>query len=256
MQHPARRTATQIGDVWSLGKHRLVCGDATDPATVALALDGAVPHLMVTDPPYGVGYDPAWRIAHAKSVGTASRSFAIGAVMNDGIADWRAAWDLFPGSAAYVWHGALQSVHVLQSLEASKFEPRAQIIWDKKRPIFSRGHFHWQHEPCWYVVRKRRPAHWQGDRRQRTIWPIPHVRSQSGHATEKPLLAMQRPIENNSARGDAVYDPFVGSGTTIVAAEITGRVCHAIELNPAYVDIAIARWETLTGLPAVRLGAA
>jgi DNA modification methylase len=186
-------------------------------------------------------------------VGTAHRSFATGAVMNDTATDWRAAWNLFPGDVAYVWHGALQSVPVLASLEASKFIARAQIIWDKRRPIFSRGHFHWQHEPCWFAVRKRRTAHWQGDRKQRTIWSIPHVRSKSGHATEKPLLAMQRPIELNSRIGDAVYDPFVGSGTTLIAAETIGRICHAVEIDPVYVDIAIRRWEVLTGQTAIRL---
>ncbi len=243
---------TRPGDVWLLGDHRLVCGDATDPAIVALALAGAVPHLMVTDPPYGVNYDPAWR---AKIVDAASGRRkvvgAIGKVANDDTADWRAAWALFPGDVAYVWHGALNGHVVRAGLEACRFLIRSQIIWDKGRLIISRGAYHWRHEPCWYAVRRGRTARWTGDRKQVTVWQIPHRRSETGHGTQKPLLAMQRPMENHSRPGDAVYDPFVGSGTTIIAAETIGRRCHAIEIDPVYVDVAVRRWEAHTGLVAM-----
>ncbi len=117
---------------------------------------------------------------------------------------------------------------------------------------FSRGHYHWRHEPCWYAVRKGRTASWNGDRKQCSLWQIPHRRSETGHGAQKPLLCMQRPIDNHSVAGDVVYDPFVGSGTTIIAAELTGRVCRAIELEPRYVDVAIARWEAHTGKQAQR----
>ena len=244
---------TQPGDLWLLGPHRLVCGDATDPATVALALAGAVPHLMVTDPPYGVNYDPAWRAKIVDAASGRRRSVgALGTVANDDNADWRAAWALFPGDVAYVWHGALNGHEVRASLEACRFLIRSQIVWDKGRLIISRGHYHWRHETCWYAVRKGRAGHWAGDRKQTTVWLIPHRRSATGHGTQKPLLAMQRPMENNSRPGDAVYDPFVGSGTTIIAAEVTGRVCHAIELDPHYVDVAVRRWEAHTGRKAIR----
>ena len=234
------------GDVWILGAHRLVCGDATDPADVALALAGAVPHLMVTDPPYGVGYDPKWR---GKIAGKAGR--ATGTVLNDDEADWREAWRLFPGDVAYVWHSSLHGSVVEQSLRAVGFLPRSQIVWDKGRLIISRGHYHWRHEPCWYAVRKGRTARWAGDRRQTTVWLIPHRRSETGHGTQKPVEAMRRPILNHTVPGDRVYDPFVGSGTTIIAAEEIGRICHAIELDPLYVDTAVRRWEALTGRVAV-----
>ena len=238
----------QLGDLWALGPHRLVCGDATDPDIVALALDGRVPHMMVTDPPYGVGYDPAWRgkVIDAAS-GRPKAAFALGTVLNDDQADWRRAWHLFPGDVAYVWHSALHGDVVRASLEASRFQIRSQIIWDKGRLIISRGHYHWRHEPCWYAVRKGRTGRWAGDRKQTTVWLMPHRRSETGHATQKPIDAMRRPMLNNSQPGDGIYDPFVGSGTTIMAAETSGRIAHAIELNPAYVAIAIARWEALTG---------
>ncbi len=241
-QLPAPAIARR-GDVWRLGPHRLVCGDATDPADVATALAGAVPHLMVTDPPYGVSYDPGWRAV----IASAHSTLATGAVANDDRADWREAWALFPGDIAYVWHGALNASAVQDSLRAAGFLTRSQIIWDKGRLIISRGHYHWRHEPCWYAVRKGRTARWAGDRKQMTVWLIPHRRSETGHGTQKPLEAMRRPILNHTVVGDRVYDPFVGSGTTIIAAEELGRICHAIELDPTYVDTAVKRWEAATG---------
>jgi DNA modification methylase len=242
---------SRIGDVWLLGPHRLLCGDCTDAAAVSAALAGIVPHLMVTDPPYGVNYDPAWRERSGLSDGS---TLARGEVLNDNRADWREAWLLFPGDVAYVWHSALHASTVATSLEAAGFLIRSQIIWDKTRLVISRGDYHWRHEPAWYAVRKGKTGHWAGDRKQTTIWEIPHAKSETGHGTEKPVVCMQRPIENNSSTGQAIYDPFCGSGTTIIAAEITGRVCHGIELSPTYVDVAIKRWQAFTGQTATLEG--
>ena len=160
---------------------------------------------------------------------------------------WREAWALFLGDVAYVWHGALHAGAVAESLEAAGFATRSQIIWDKTRLVIGRGDYQWQHEPCWYTVRRGRKGHWSGDRRQTTVWAIPHRKSASGHGTQKPVECMKRPIENNSSPGQAIYEPFCGSGTTIIAAEMTGRFCHAVELNPAYVDLAVTRWQDFTG---------
>jgi DNA modification methylase len=239
---------TRMGDVWLLGRHRLVCGDATRIEDVAKALNGVRPHLMVTDPPYGVNYDPAWREGAGLTDGAV---IAKGKVLNDDRADWREAWALFPGDVCYTWHGALHATTVAQSLEACGFAIRSVIIWDKTRLVIGRGDYHWQHEPMIYCVRKGKSGHWAGGRNQTTVWQIPHRRNASGHGTEKPVQCMKRPIENNSSPGQAVYEPFSGSGTTIIAAEITGRVCHAVELNPAYVDVAIRRWQDFTGEKAV-----
>jgi DNA modification methylase len=202
---------------------------------------------MVTDPPYGVEYDPTWRDQLIEKASGRKKSIrAQGPIANDDRCDWRAAWAFFPGDVVYVWHGALNSSAVETSLAVAGFRVRSQIIWDKGRLIISRGHYHWRHEPCWYAVRKGKTASWAGDRKQCTVWQIPHRRSETGHATQKPIDCMQRPMLNNSRPGDAVYDPFVGSGTTIIAAEIAERVCHAIELEPKYCDVAIARWEAHT----------
>lgn len=230
------------GDVWIMAAHRLVCGDATSKADVALSLGDARPHLMVTDPPYGVDYDPNWRNERGINAGG-----AVGRVTNDDRADWRKAWLLFPGDVAYVWHAGLQARPACESLEAAGFRLRAQIIWVKAGLIIGRGDYHFQHEPCWYVVRDGKTGHWGGRRDQATVWEIAHRKSETGHSTQKPTECMRRPIENNSAAGDAVYDPFVGSGTTIIAAEMTGRACHAMEITPAYVDVAVGRWQKFTG---------
>ncbi len=239
---------TRMGDVWLLGRHRLVCGDSTDAATVEAALAGVRPHLMVTDPPYGVNYDPDWR--NRAGLGQTQRT---GRVENDHRADWREAWALFPGDVAYVWHGALHATTVAESLIACGFDIRAQIIWAKERLVLGRGHYHWQHEPCWYAVRDGGQGHWSGDRKQTTLWSIPSrdQDAETRHGTQKPVACMRRPIENNSSPGQAVYEPFCGSGTTIIAAEMSGRSCHAIELSPAYVDVAVQRWQAFTGEKAV-----
>lgn len=232
------------GDIWVLGKHRIACGSSTDAHTVEAVLAGVKPHLMVTDPPYGVEYDPSWR-----NQAGAAKTKRTGKVLNDDRADWREAWALFPGDVAYVWHGALHAGEVAESLVAAGFAVRSQIIWAKDRLVLSRGDYHWQREPCWYAVKKTGKGHWAGDRKQTTLWHISGKDQDAAtvHGTQKPVECMRRPILNNSSPGQAVFEPFMGSGTTLIAAETTGRVCFGIELNPAYVDVAVKRWQDFTG---------
>jgi len=255
---------SSAGDLWLLGPHRVLCGDATIAANVQQLLDGATPAVMVTDPPYGVKYDPSWRAR----AGIGSANSAQGKVLNDDRFDWREAWALFPGNVAYVWHGALFGAQVQASLEAVKFGIRAQIVWVKSRPTLSRGHYHWQHEAAcyavregaddgwrfveeheaaFYAVRDGKSANWRGGRKQSTCWFIDHLRNDTGHGTQKPVDCMKRPIENNAAPGAAVYDPFLGSGTTVIAAAMTGRVAYGLELDPCYVDVIVDRWQKFSG---------
>ena len=236
------------GDLWILGNHRLLCGDSTVATDVERVLDGVKPLLLVSDPPYGVEYDPGWR----NKTG-AAKTKRTGKVLNDDRADWREAWALFPGDVAYVWHGALHAATVAESLEAVGFNVRSQIIWAKDRLVLSRGDYHWQHEPCWYAVKKTGKGHWAGDRKQTTLWQIANKDqdAKTVHGTQKPVECMRRPILNNSSPGQAVYEPFMGSGTTLIAAETSGRVCLGIELNPAYVDVAVERWQQFMGKAAV-----
>lgn len=245
---PPAEPVTVLGDVWVLGNHRIICGDSTDADCVAKLLGSVKPHLMVTDPPYGVEYKPEWR----EQAGLNGPKAAKGVVLNDDRADWTEAWALFPGDVAYVWHAGLYAGVVADSLAACDFKMRSQIIWAKSVMVMSRGDYHWQHEPCWYAVRNGKVGHYDGGRKQTTLWQIEKPRkSETGHGTQKPVECMKRPIENNSSPGQAVYEPFSGSGTTIIAAEMTGRCCHAIELNPAYVDVAVIRWQDFTGQEAI-----
>jgi DNA modification methylase len=244
----AERAISCPGDIWCLGPHRIVCGDSTDTKLVGALLSGASPQLMVTDPPYGVKYDPEWR--HRLGV---NKSDKRGKIRNDERADWTAAWALFPGDIAYVWHGALHAGTVADSLIKMGFTIRAQIVWAKERLVMSRGDYHWQHEPCWYAVRKK--GNWTGDRKQTTLWNIPTggQDAETRHSTQKPVECMRRPMLNNSDPGQAVYEPFLGSGTTLMAAQSTGRVCYGVEIDPLFVDVAIRRWQAFTGEKARRL---
>ncbi len=254
---PPAEPLSKLGDLYLLGKHRLLCGDSTSADDVARLLDGATPHLMVSDPPYGVEYDPTWR--DGKSGFSTAAVKMRGKVANDDQADWREAWALFPGDVAYIWCASMHNDEVIQSLEAAGFIRRSHIIWAKQQGVFSRGDYHWQHEPCWYAVKKGRTGHWAGDRKQTTIWEIQTLNptgnrgeERVGHGTQKPVECMRRPILNNSQPGDIIYDPFLGSGTTLIAAESEGRVCYGMELDPAYVDMIVKRWETATGKKAER----
>lgn len=241
---PPTNPVSKTGDLWVLGNHRLLCGDSTKAEDVARALDGAKPKLMVTDPPYGVAYDPSWRAKR----GVNKSKGKLGTVLNDDRADWTDAWRLFEGSVAYVWCASMTNDVVIAGLEITKLIRRAQIMWSKDRFTLGRGDYHWQHEVCWYVVREGKAGCWAGDRKQSTVWSIP-ARDDAGHGhgTQKPVECMRRPIQNNSKPGDVVYEPFSGSGTTIIAAELMKRHCRAIELSPAYVDVAVKRWQEYTG---------
>lgn len=253
---PTGNPVTVRGDVWACGDHRILCGDATSAEDVNRVLGSAVPLLMVTDPPYGVEYDPEWR--DKAGLGSTRQT---GKVANDDRADWTAAYQLFQGEVAYVWHAGIHSVEVARGLVAAGFDVRSQIIWVKQHFALGRGNYHWQHEPCWYVVRRGGNARWCGDRTQSTIWQVANLNpfggsdeDTTGHGTQKPLDLMKRPILNHTRPGDLVYDPFLGSGTTLIAATLTDRICYGIEFDPAYVDLTVRRWQAASGKHAVRLG--
>lgn len=245
---------TTPGDLWLLGSHRVLCGDSTSAEAVSRLLAGQKqPFLMVTDPPYGVEYDPSWRVEY-----DGGGRHALGKVANDDQVDWSAAYAHFPGDVAYVWHAGIHAGEVGAGLSRVGFQIRAQIIWSKQHFAMSRGHYHWQHEPAWYAVRSGRKSNWRGDRTQSTVWNVANLNphggnrdeAQTGHGTQKPVELMRRPILNHTARGEAIYDPFLGSGSTLVAAEATGRTCFGLDIDPKYVDVIVERWQTLSGMAA------
>ena len=234
------------GQRGEIGDQRILCGDSTKAEDVDKALGGASPLLMVTDPPYGVEYEAQWRNKAKRADGTPIGASAVGKVTNDGRADWAEAWSLFSGDAAYVWHADIHSPVVAASLAECGFERRALIVWAKNQMVIGRGDYHHKHEPCWYCVRKGRKGHRTEDRKQTTLWEIDKPqKSETGHSTQKPVECMARPIRNHES--EFVYEPFSGSGTTIIACEQLGRKCRAIEISPAYVAVALQRWADATG---------
>ena len=244
----------KTGDLWQLGDHRLICGDCTDAAVIMRLMQGEKADLMVTDPPYGVEYDPSWRNEAAEKglISYADRS--IGVVENDGRRDWTKAYQNISAPVVYVWHAGRYAKTIQENLEDCGYSIIYQIIWAKPTFAISRGDYHWQHEPCWYAVKKGTTHNWQGSRSESTLWKIERgCKEKTGHGTEKPIECMKKPIENNSSIGQIIADPFLGSGTTLIACENTGRKCRGIEISPDYVAVCLQRYQDATGKEPVRI---
>lgn len=293
---PPEEPYVKPGELYGLGDHRILCGDATDPAAVARLLDGATPTLLATDPPYGVQLDQTWRdgvyngprkrvkgwgvvagaakpymMAEAPETAAAKpkRGHHTAGHRNTSIsmdvrADWSEAYTLVPSlQVGYVWYASIHTLEVLSGLERIGFELAGQIIWDKGLFSVGRSWYHWAHEPCVVVRRPGVPNLFIGERDQATIWRAPSPKRIGGgskeqkedHPTQKPVLLSEIPIRNHLRPGEAVYEPFSGSGTTLMAAETLGRRCYAMEIDPKYVQVAIERWQRFTGQTAERLDA-
>jgi DNA modification methylase len=217
---------------------------------------------MVTDPPYGIELDSEWRDraglngqgVEPRHLNKRSEGHRQTSIAGDTRADWSEAFALVPSlEVAYVWHASRFTREVLDGLLQIGFVHHQQIIWDKGRTVLTRTHYWFQHEPCWYVRKKN--AAWYGKPGENsTIWTSPSPKFMMGgsdeqkfdHPTQKPVELMRRPILNHTHRGELVYEPFLGSGTTLAAAESTGRVCYGLELDPRYVDIIVQRWQMLS----------
>jgi DNA modification methylase len=244
---------TKRGDIYQLGRHRLMCGDSTSIDDYNRLMLGEKPVLMVTDPPYGVKLDQSWRdeALGDKALGKGNSNL----VSNDDRADWYDVWAICNADVAYVWHASSFSDVVMDSLRRAAFQVRQQIIWNKSVMIMGRGAYHWKHEPCWYAVRNGCDANWVGDRKQVTVWdaaPPTHImggstEDKTAHPTQKPILVYEIPIQNHTRRGDLLYEPFSGSGSAFIACEKHDRRVFGMELDPRYVDLIVARWEKFTG---------
>ncbi len=285
-----------LGELWRLGDHQILCGDATNPDDVARLLDGAAPTLLATDPPYGVQLDQTWRdgvyngprkrvkgwgvVAGAEKpymmrevvgddatpAGSGARARTAGyrhtSISGDVRADWSEAFALVPSlQVGYVWYASAHTGEVLAGLLAIGFEFAQQIIWDKGLFSIGRSWYHWNHEPC-FVIRKPGVSNlFIGEHDQATIWRAPSPKRigsgskerKEDHPTQKPVLLSEIPIRNHLRPGEAVYEPFSGSGTTLIAAETLGRRCYAMEIDPKYVQVAIERWQNFTGRTAERV---
>ena len=236
----------KIGHLFQLGAHILICGDSTSKEVVSALISeggGQIPNIMVTDPPYGVKLDQTWR----NGVGSQRHNGNANVIKNDDIADWTTAYALFGGDVAYVWHATKFTDVIMKNLRDCNFEPNQMLILNKSVLVMGRNDYHWKHEPCWYAIRKGKTHSWIGDRKNTTVIDaiMPSSRAQKSdetrteHPTQKPLKCMSIPIMNHSGN---VYDPFLGSGTTLIAAEQLNRKCLGIELDPKYCEIIILRW--------------
>jgi DNA modification methylase len=283
-----RSPRSKPGDLWVLGDHRLLCGDSTDADAVARLLDGAEPRLLTTDPPYGVSYDASWRDGVYNALGPAEKAYmridgapdagdATGApggargrraggrnasISGDTRVDWSAAFELVPSlEIGYIWHAGVHAAEVAEGLERIGFEIVSQVIWDKGLFAMGRSWYHWSHEPCWVVRRKGAKVRFRGTRDQATVWHAPSPKMIMGgsaeprldHPTQKPLVLFETPIRNHLKSDEALYEPFCGSGTALIAAERTGTRAYAMEIDPIYVEVALRRWERFSGLSAERL---
>lgn len=253
------------GEMWQLGEHNLMCGDSTNVDDVNRLLGKERPILMVTDPPYGVNYDPKWRDEADKKEILRNKYpvRALGEVENDDKIDWSEAYKLFPGDVMYVYHSGKFASEVAESIKKIGFDLISQLIWVKPHFALSRGDYHYRHEPLWYAVRKGKHHNWQGSRKEDSVWEIAGMNAMgashdvadkaTGHGTQKPIECMKKPIINNSKKGESIYDPFGGSGSTLIACEKTKRKCFMMEIDPIYCSVIIKRWETYTGKKAIRI---
>lgn len=265
------------GDLWLLGQHKLVCGDSTDVATVARLMAGERAALMATDPPYLVDYDggnhpQTWRKtgtlkASARSAEEKTRHWDAYTDHDQAVgfySDFMAAAiaeALGQRPAIYQWFGMLRMGVVEAAWAANQVKLHQVLIWHKSRPVLGRCWYMWDYEPCavgWLEgrqpeARRRPPA------ATRTVWPVDQregVEEGLGcvHPTIKPVELIRRPIEWHTVPGELIYEPFCGSGTAIMAAQSTGRRCNAIECSPAFVDVAIRRWQAFSGEAATLAG--
>jgi DNA modification methylase len=262
---------SRSGDLWVCGKHRVICGDSTSADEVSRLLGERKPQLMVTDPPYGIELDSEWRDrAGLNGCGPAEASYMKNrteghtetTISGDTRADWSEAFELVPSlEVAYVWHASKFTREVLDGLLRIGFLHHQQIIWNKGRTVLTRTLYWFQHEPCWFVRKKNAP--WYGKPGENTtVWDSPSPKFIMGgsdeakfdHPTQKPVELMRRPILNHTKRGESVYDPFLGSGTTLAAAELTERVCYGMELDPKYIEVIVMRWQSLTNKKATLEG--
>lgn len=257
-----RRTSVARGQLFALGHHRLLCGDSTNPSDVASVVGSDRPALMNTDPPYGVDLSEV----KPKGVGfnTIERE---GGIANDDLTDGpalqaflerviRAAVPVLSEAPAfYLWHPMLTQGTFFAAAAAADILIHRQIIWVKPHMVLTRsGQYHWRHELAFYGWIKGKPCAWLGDKAQTSVWEFGESTHGRMHPTQKPVELFVRPMRNHTKEGDAVYEPFSGAGSQIIAAEQTRRRCLAVEIAPKYVQVAIDRWEAFTGLKAKKIG--
>lgn len=234
-------TVSRHGDIWQLGKHRVICGDSTKAETYKQLLDDRKANLVVTDPPYNVDVEET-----------------AGKILNDNMSDgdfYQFLLSMFTqvenhmetDASIYVFHADTEGLNFRKAFKDAGFYLSGCCIWKKNSLVLGRSPYQWQHEPCLYGWKKKGKHQWFSDRKQTTIWEYDRPKSSKDHPTMKPIQLMAYPIQNSSMRGTIVLDPFLGSGSTLIAADQTGRVCYGIELDEKFVDVIIKRYIEVTG---------
>lgn len=234
-------TVTRRGDIWQLGKHRVICGDSTKSETYDQLLGDKKANLVVTDPPYNVDVEET-----------------AGKILNDNMSDgdfYQFLLSMFTqvenhmetDASVYVFHADTEGLNFRKAFKDAGFYLSGCCIWKKNSLVLGRSPYQWQHEPCLYGWKKKGKHQWFSDRKQTTIWEYDRPKSSKEHPTMKPIQLMAYPIQNSSMRGTIVLDPFLGSGSTLIAADQTGRVCYGIELDEKFVDVIVKRYIEVTG---------
>lgn len=234
-------TVSRRGDIWQLGKHRVICGDSTKAETYKQLLDDRKANLVVTDPPYNVDVEET-----------------AGKILNDNMSDgdfYQFLLSMFTqvenhmetDASIYVFHADTEGLNFRKAFKDAGFYLSGCCIWKKNSLVLGRSPYQWQHEPCLYGWKKKGKHQWFSDRKQTTIWEYDRPKSSKDHPTMKPIQLMAYPIQNSSMRGTIVLDPFLGSGSTLIAADQTERVCYGIELDEKFVDVIVKRYIEVTG---------
>jgi DNA modification methylase len=230
---------TKLGDVWILGKHRLMCGDSTSVDAVEQLMDGQKANLLHTDPPYGVDYEGVPN-DHLKDAQL--EQFLVDALACAYIV-------LHPGSNVYVWHADITALEFISAFRKAGFKQArpSTIQWIKPSLVMSQGDYHLQNEPCLFGWKEGSGRVRVKDRKQTTLWHCDRSTETKVHPTMKPVELCQRAIENSSVQNCIVLDLFGGSGSTLIASEKTGRINYSMELDPKYCDVIVQRWQEFTG---------
>ena len=229
-------TITKPGDVWTLGRHRLVCGDSTKAETFEILMGNTKANLVITDPPYNVNYEgSAGKIKNDNMANDAFYNFLLAAFQNTEVV-------MASDASIYVFHADTEGLNFRKAFADAGFYLSGCCIWKKQSLVLGRSPYQWQHEPCLYGWKKNGKHQWYTGRKETTIWEFDKPKKNGDHPTMKPIPLLAYPIMNSSMSNAVVLDPFGGSGSTLIACEQTDRICHTIELDEKFCDVIVKRY--------------
>ena len=241
---------SKTGDIWTLGRHRLICGDSTLPETFAALMGGKQANLILTDPPYGVDYVGKSEQVHKDNTAKIKNDkFASDEVFYEFIfaAMKNMEAHLASDGAAYIFHADTKGMLMRTAFDNVGFKLAGTCIWVKNVFVMGRSDYHWGHEPCLYGWKKAGKHIWYGDRKQSTVWNCDKPARSEKHPTMKPIPLLAIPINNSTQTNGIVLEPFGGSGSTLICCEKLGRICYAVELDEKFVDVIVNRYIETAG---------